>query len=150
MQIVLENFLSTYPLMLLSTSPREALFAWNLSSFIVESNLLFPCSLSDPPLSFAKVRLSLTFTFSHPAIWWSGKTDLFLFLLARAALASSSCIIRLQWVSGHSFLPGNDAADELFRRGAQLVPSAIPCSLFSSYLLYLLFCFLRLAAYCLI
>ena len=41
----------------------------------------------------------------------------------------SSCSIRLQWVPGHLFLPGNDTADELARRGALLVPSAIPRSL---------------------
>ena len=40
----------------------------------------------------------------------------------------SSCSIRLQWFPGHSFLPGNDTADELARRGALLAPSAIPCS----------------------
>ena len=41
----------------------------------------------------------------------------------------SSCSIRLQWVPRHSFLPGNDTADELARQGALLAPSAIPCSL---------------------
>ena len=40
-----------------------------------------------------------------------------------------SCSIRLQRVPGHSFLPGNDAADQLTRRRALLAPSAIPCSL---------------------
>ena len=42
----------------------------------------------------------------------------------------SSCSIRLQWVPIHSFLPGNDTADELARQGALLAPSAIPCSLY--------------------
>ena len=39
------------------------------------------------------------------------------------------CSIRLQWIPGHSFLPENDSADELARRGALFAPSAIPCSL---------------------
>ena len=39
------------------------------------------------PLSLAKVRLSLILTLSPLMIWYSGQTALFLFLLARAALA---------------------------------------------------------------
>ena len=65
-------------------------------------------------------------------------------------LSSLSCSIRLKWVPRHSFLPGNDAANELARRGALLAPSAIPCSLCPFYLSYPLFSFLRLEAYCLI
>ena len=39
--------------------------------------------------------------------------------------------IKLQWVPGHSFLPRNDAANELAGRRALFVPSAIRCSLSS-------------------
>ena len=48
-------FASTHPLVLPSTSSREALLAcppcppWNLPSFTVESPLSTPCSRSDPP-----------------------------------------------------------------------------------------------------
>ena len=40
-----------------------------------------------------------------------------------------TCSITLRWVSGHSFLSGNDASDELARRKTLLAPSAILCSL---------------------
>ena len=43
----------------------------------------------------------------------------------------SFCFIRLQWIPRHLFLSGNDAADELARRGALLASSTISCSLCS-------------------
>ena len=46
--------------------------------------------------------------------------------LART-VCSLPCFIRLQWVPGHSFLPGNNTAYEL--SGELIAPSAIPCSL---------------------
>ena len=55
---------STHPLMLSSTSSKEALLAcplfppWNLPSFTVESTLSSPCSRSDPPLARQGVALT--------------------------------------------------------------------------------------------
>ena len=42
---------------------------------------------------------------------------------------SQSKVIHLQWIPGHSSLPGNDLADSLAKVGASLDPSSIPVSL---------------------
>ena len=197
-------FASTHSLMLPSTCSREALLGCppfpprNLPSFTVKSALSTPCSRSDPPLAYHGAALA--HLDSLPLmIWCFEQTALFLFSLAKAALAylptalsvalrplflfrqalfaqvfplkpgpfcklfvglgntnksvislllphtlalsspsclllylffylnlsgrcgrKCSCSIRLQWVPGHLFLPGNDAAEELARRGVLL------------------------------
>ena len=89
LQIVLESFCVHSPAH--SSFSREAPLScppsppWNLSFFTVESILFYPCSRSDFPL--AKMWLSLTLTLLHLTIWCFGQTALFLFLLAKAALA---------------------------------------------------------------
>ena len=80
---------STHPLMFPSTCFREAFLAcppWNLTSFTVESTLSTPCSRSDPPHS--RQGAALAHLDSLPLmIWCFGQTVLFIFLLAKAALA---------------------------------------------------------------
>ena len=85
-------FAFTHPLMLRSTSSKEALLAcprsppWNRPFFTVESTLSTPCSRSDPPLS--RQVAALAHLDSLPLmIWCFGQTAMFLFFLARAAPA---------------------------------------------------------------
>ena len=42
---------------------------------------------------------------------------------------SQSKVVHLQWIPGHSSLPGNDLADSLAKAGASLDPSSISVSL---------------------
>ena len=69
--------------------------------------------------------------FSYYLILALSSPPSFLLPKSLAGTVFLSFSIRLQWVPGHSFLPGNDSADKLARRGALLVPSAISCSLSS-------------------
>ena len=68
---------------------------------------------------------NLTFAVSSPPFFLLSQT---LWQIWQEVSSLSSCFINLQWFPGHSFLPGNDADDELARRRALLAPSAIPCS----------------------
>ena len=100
---------------------------WNAST----ERLVAPSpAASHPPLSTSFLLLSdsrsVLATLSFPPSFFLPQT---LRQIWQKLLSHSSCSITLQWVSEHSFLPGNDAADDLARRGALLAPSAIPCSL---------------------
>ena len=89
-------FASTHPLMLPSASSKEALLAcppfplWNLPSFTVEFTLSSSCSRSDLLFSRQGVALAhLDSPVPHDLvlmIWYSERTTLFLFLLAKAPL----------------------------------------------------------------
>ena len=142
--------------MLPSTSSREALLAcpplpaWNLPFFTLKYTLSSPCSHSNPPPYLAKMRLSLTLTLSCLTIWCFEQTVLFIFLLAKAALAYllTATLFFSAGPSKHKFF-----RQSLCHSASSLLVLASPTSLpllFSSYLtlaLTLPFCLLHIFFY---
>ena len=103
-----DQYVQVFPL---RPAPSCTLFAGLGSINKSATSLLF--------LSYLTLVLSSPPSFLLPETLWQISQE----------LSSLSCSIGLQWIPRHLFLPRNDAADELAKRGALLAPSEIPCSL---------------------
>ena len=94
------------------------------------------CKLSAGPGSTNTSAISLLLLFDSHFVLAKLYFPPFFFLLqtfghiCQKLSSLVSFTIRLEWNSGHSFLPGNGAADEQARRGALPLPSATSCILF--------------------
>ena len=87
------------------------------------------CKLFSGLRSTNKSSTSLLLSDSRFVLATLSSSPFFFYLnLWQELFSLSFCSIRIQWIPGHSFLPGKGWADELARRGVLLVPSAIPCS----------------------
>ena len=131
---------------ILSLSPLMIWYSGQTAVFLLAKAALafLPTALSVATLSFSAGSVCSSFSAEAciilHALCWSGQhqqvchfssppSSQTVWQIWQELSSLSFCSIRLQRVPRHWFLPGNDAADQLARRGALLAPSAIPCSL---------------------
>ena len=118
--------------------------AYLLTAYSVTSRPLFPFQQVQyaqvfllKPAPFCKLiaglgsinKFAISLHFSYLTLALSSAPSFFYFKLSRRICLLSPPVLSGYNGSPHSFLPENEAADDLARRGALLVPYAILCSL---------------------
>ena len=87
------------------------------------------CPLKPAPFCKLSGGLGSTNKSATSLLPFASRLSFFLLQSLWQKLSLLYCSIKLQWVPGHSFLPRNDAADELTRQEALSLHSGSPCSL---------------------
>ena len=100
--------------------------SYSAKTFALESCISHSKTCNFDSITFFSDSLSVLSTLSTPLPYLTPK-----YLSNTRSLLNSlsqSKVVHLQWIPGHSSLPGNDLADSLAKAGASLDPSSISVS----------------------